>query len=282
MKKEPYKTYGIIGSSLKHSLSPIIHNHFFAQRGLPYIYITIEVGHGRLADAMLGIKALGFHGINVTFPYKEAVIPFLDESAPTANRAGAVNTIKNINGRLVGYNTDIFGIRRALDDQLHIELKGGEAIILGAGGVARAGITELRRRGIRRIWLFSRSPQKAKKTMSAFCNQTRQFNLEVWPMDEIENFSPESQPVLLFNATSARPALLRSIIQVLSKNGILRTAKILDMNYGPRALPPGSIPTSSRYFDGLYTLAAQAGESFRIWTGKQLEPKVVFEFLQQR
>ena len=126
--------YGVIGNPVKHSLSPALHNAAFSATGLNAVYLAFETGD--IEECVKGIRALGIKGASITIPFKTAVMPFLDEIDPLAERIGAVNTIVNDNGRLKGFNTDALGALKALEEK--INLQGMSCLIIGAGGAARA------------------------------------------------------------------------------------------------------------------------------------------------
>jgi shikimate dehydrogenase len=128
---------GVIGDPIEHTMSPVMHNAAFRNKGLDYIYLPFRVSKGALRPAIAGMRALNIRGLNVTIPHKVAVIPFLDEIDPLADKIGAINTITNDGGILKGYNTDATGFLRALREQ-GIEPNGKKVVILGAGGAARA------------------------------------------------------------------------------------------------------------------------------------------------
>jgi len=131
------KVYGIIGDPIEHSLSPLMHNAAFDRMGMDYLYVPFKVGKEDLGKAIECMKALNIKGLNVTIPHKVAVIPFLDELDPLAEKIGAVNTIVNEDGVLTGYNTDATGFLQALLER-GIEPKGKNIVVLGAGGASRA------------------------------------------------------------------------------------------------------------------------------------------------
>ncbi len=127
----------LIGNPVEHSLSPVIHNSAFEDKGLGYEYLAFKVKPENLKAAINGARALNFKGLNVTVPYKVDVMPLLDKVDPVCQRIGAVNTIVNTNGALKGYNTDAAGFLKALESQ-GINPAGKEAVIIGAGGAAMA------------------------------------------------------------------------------------------------------------------------------------------------
>lgn len=132
------KLAGIIGYPISHSVSPQMHNAAYEKLGLNYCYLPIPVKPEDLKKALEGIRMLGFVGVNVTIPHKEAVIPYLDEVTKISRLIGAVNVILNQEGRLVGYNTDGSGFIDSLREDVSFDVKGKNAVILGAGGGAKA------------------------------------------------------------------------------------------------------------------------------------------------
>jgi shikimate dehydrogenase len=128
------KIFGILGRPVTHSLSPAMHNAAFRHLGLNAVYVAFPVTD--LVQAVAGLRGLGVGGVSVTIPFKEEIIPLLDELDPQAAQIGAVNTVVNRDGHLTGYNTDWLGAVTAL--QAKVSLKGQHVLILGAGGASRA------------------------------------------------------------------------------------------------------------------------------------------------
>jgi shikimate dehydrogenase len=153
--------YGVIGDPIAHSMSPAMHNAAFKGAGIQASYGRFHVSSGELPDAIEGIRALGLRGINVTIPHKTAVISLLDEVDPLAFSIGAVNTIVNRKGKLIGYNTDGLGYVEGLKKVLKGELSSKAILIIGAGGAAKAIYYTLASLGVRKIDLTNRSEQKA-------------------------------------------------------------------------------------------------------------------------
>lgn len=153
--------YGLIGSPVDHSISPLIHNTLAQRMGMNLAYVPLPVEDpGRLEDAIKGAYALGICGMNVTVPYKQAVIPYLKELDPVAEKIGAVNTLRRIEGGYKGYNTDYLGLSRALD--LHgIRPSEYPVLIIGAGGVARAAGFMAGTEGVRKLCIINRTVSRA-------------------------------------------------------------------------------------------------------------------------
>ncbi|MCM1100778.1 MAG: shikimate dehydrogenase [Clostridium sp.] len=156
------RTCGLVGNPVEHTLSPVIHNTLAELTDRKLCYVPLKVEKGRLEDAVKGAYALNLLGVNVTVPYKSEVIPFLKETDPLAARIGAVNTLVRTEGGFKGYNTDMPGLYRAMcADGVRIE--GGKALILGAGGVARAVAVLLAEKGAAEIILLNRTLEKAQR-----------------------------------------------------------------------------------------------------------------------
>lgn len=154
---------GIFGYPLEHTFSPVIHNAAFNELGLNYIYVPFPVKPGNLRVAVEAVRAFELAGVNVTIPHKEAVIPFLDELSQEAGIIGAVNTIVNREGKLRGENTDGLGFIRSLQEKTGFDPAGREALILGAGGAARAVAIQLALAGAGKLLLANRSPRRAEE-----------------------------------------------------------------------------------------------------------------------
>lgn len=131
------KKYAVIGEKLSHSLSPEIHDFIFKMLGLDANYIIREFPREETPVIIEKLKEENYQGINVTIPYKQDIMPYLDEISPEAASIGAVNTVVFKNGRTSGYNTDYYGFGKSLEHE-HVNLNGRKTVILGAGGAAKA------------------------------------------------------------------------------------------------------------------------------------------------
>ncbi len=158
---------GVIGHPITHTVSPAMHNAAYAHLGLDCAYIPLHVLPEALEAAIKGLRAFEFLGANVTLPYKEAVIPYLDELDMSAQKAQAVNTIVNQDGWLIGYNTDGAGFVYSVQNEAHFSLKKKCVLILGAGGAAKGIAHRLLQEGIYALTLLNRSHERAEHLAKA-------------------------------------------------------------------------------------------------------------------
>lgn len=156
------RTCGLFGNPVEHTLSPIIHNNLAKSMGHNLVYVPFHVENDQVKNAVAAVKALCLGGVNVTVPHKSAVMEYLDEIDDLAAKIGAVNTIVPRDGKLVGYNTDMPGLYRAMQSE-GIEVKGENVVILGAGGAARAVAMLCGTYGAKQIYMLNRSIDKAKQ-----------------------------------------------------------------------------------------------------------------------
>ncbi len=156
------RVLGVMGNPVEHTMSPVIHNNLAAATGDDLVYTAFHVENENVGDAVRGAFALNLLGMNVTVPHKSAVIPFLKEIDPLAERIGAVNTLVRCEGGFKGYNTDMPGLLRAMKYD-GISIEGEEVILLGAGGVARAVAMMLADNGAAKIHILNRSLYKAER-----------------------------------------------------------------------------------------------------------------------
>lgn len=158
---------GILGDPVGHSLSPFLHGEVIRRSKLPFLYAAFHVRADELPQAIAGARALGFRGLNVTVPHKQAVIPLLDWISDEAQTIGAVNTIVFAEGRSFGYNTDCDGFLAGLDEQGG-DLQGKRVLILGAGGAARAVVRAAQKAGAAQIYIHNRTLARARELADVF------------------------------------------------------------------------------------------------------------------
>jgi shikimate dehydrogenase len=154
------KVIAIFGHPVSHSLSPLMHNSAFREMGLDYCYIALDVHPSGLRAAVEGVREMNFAGLNITVPHKETVMHMLDQVDPEASFIGAVNTIVNRGGKLIGYNTDGRGFMRSLEEE-SVDVQGKKVLLVGAGGAARAVSWYLAEAGCD-LSVYNRTPEKAE------------------------------------------------------------------------------------------------------------------------
>ena len=151
---------GLIGNPVEDTLSPVIHNTVAEEMHDNLVYVPFHVEQGNLQKAIAGAYSLNVLGLNVTVPYKQAVIPYLDCVEGLAERIGAVNTLVRTENGFRGYNTDMMGLYRAMEEE-GIAFEAEDMILLGAGGAARAAAFLCAEKGAKRVYLLNRSYEKA-------------------------------------------------------------------------------------------------------------------------
>ena len=153
---------GVLGYPVTENPTCVMQEAAFAALGLQWRYLTIEVEPQALPDAMRGVRAFGMKGINLTIPHKVAVMPLLDEVSPDAAMIGAVNTVRRVENRLVGENTDGKGFLRGVREGAGIDPAGKRIVVLGAGGAARAITVELALAGAAQLTVVNRRVERGK------------------------------------------------------------------------------------------------------------------------
>jgi len=156
------KHFAVIGNPIKDSLSPLMHNWIFRNLDLQAKYNKIHVEKEDLPKVVKQLRDNVLCGINVTIPYKEKIMKFIDEINPRAQSIGSVNCIMSKSDKLIGNNTDWYGFTKAIKIN-HIELHDKEVIVIGAGGVAKSILFSLKNFGVKKIILLNRTLQKARK-----------------------------------------------------------------------------------------------------------------------
>ncbi len=196
----PMKRVGLIGFPLAHSLSPVIQGVAFAHHGLPERYELWETEATQLEERVRGLRTGDCLGANVTIPYKEDVIPYLDRLDSLVERTGAVNTIVNEHGHLAGYNTDVIGFARALENA-GFAAKGQRAVVLGAGGAARAVGVALVEAGIAEIAITDILPSRSEALAVALRSLAPVTTVRVCSLDDESLPKATNACQLLVNCT---------------------------------------------------------------------------------
>ncbi|MDQ0877002.1 shikimate dehydrogenase [Paenibacillus sp. V4I3] len=255
--------YGVFGDPIRHSRSPIMLNRAFQEAGINAVYAAFHVRPEELGYAVRGIRALGYRGINVTIPHKVEVMQYLDEIDEGARIVGAVNTIVNESGKLIGYNTDGIGYVRSLKEETGIDLKGKSVLLLGAGGAARGVAYALAKEGAGRIYIANRTKERALELAETISAYTEAIGLG---MDELGHVVDEVQFVL--NTTSA--GMHPHVEELPLPLELLRSHHLVsDLIYNPRITRflREAEARGARIHGGLGMFIYQGAFAFEYWTG---------------
>jgi shikimate dehydrogenase len=262
---------GVIGDPVAHSLSPALHQPALDALGIP---ATFERWHTVAADLparIARLRAADALGACVTVPHKVAVVPLVDEVAPAARRAGAVNTVVNRDGRLLGDNTDIHGFATAVADACP-GVATRPALLLGAGGAARAVALALEALGVPAIALANRDPDRAAR----LANDLAVPQLTTVPFDEatLRRRLPEAR--LLVNCTSlgwkaGEAPLPLDLLALLPDDAL-----VADLTYRQTDLLQAAAGRGFATLDGLGMLVHQGARAFALWTGRPAPVEAMF------
>ncbi len=262
------KITGLFGYPVEHTLSPAMHNAAFRDLGLNYCYVPFLVHPDSLANAIQGIKALNLAGVNVTIPHKEKVIPMLDEINQEASFIGAVNTIVNSDGRLIGYNTDGRGFIQSLKEK-DISLEGKNVVIVGAGGASRA-ISYYICQKAKSLSLFDIDKTK----VGILAHDLKQISSSVSTIDDVSSIDTFN---IIINAT---PLGLKEEDPLPINTEILKKEQVVcDLIYRKTRLLDESEKKGCVTLNGLGMLLWQGVFAFELWTGKKPDIMVMRDAL---
>ncbi len=260
------KRVGLIGDPVAHSISPVFQQAAFDALAIAARYEAWPTPAAELAERVAGLRAPDTLGANVTVPHKQAVLPLLDRLHPTAARAGAVNTIVNEGGRLVGHNTDIAGFLDALRLDGGLDPHGARAVLLGAGGAARAVVIALLDAGAARVRVLNRTPARAEALVAELADGR----------GEAAALEPERATALLSGAdlvvncttVGMRHSAQEHALPVPAE-AIPAGITVVDIVANPLVTPllAAAAARGCRTLGGLPMLVRQGAAAFTLWTG---------------
>lgn len=258
--------YGLFGESLSHSLSPELHKMIYQKMGIDAAYKPFAFPQAHLNQAVEGIRILSINGVNVTIPYKEKIIPYLDELDPFAEKLRAINTIQNQNGKLIGHNTDYSGFG-LIFTRRNWDLKNKTAVILGTGGAAKIVEAYLIAQGIKHVTIVSRSPEKYKST--PLVTYTNYNNLQLLSGDFLIN----TTPVGMYPNINDTP---------VSESTVQRFCTLIDLIYNPQETKFLSLGQqhNKQTANGLDMLIGQAVRAVEIWENLSIEETIIDELIE--
>ena len=282
MKIDGYtRLAAVVANPIKHSISPFIHNSAFEATNTNGVYLAWEVDAAELAETVANIRRYQMYGINLSMPYKEQVIPYLDQLSEEACLIGAVNTVVNREGTLIGYNTDGKGFFKSLPS---FKISRKRMILLGAGGAAKAILAQAILDGVSQISVFVRSSsmEKTRPYLEKIQNATG-FRVDLFALEDVQDLQDSiTQADLLVNATSVGMDAFSQPIPT----SIVLPEKLLvaDVIYQPFETPflKWARNQGNQSINGLGMLLYQAAEAFELWTGKEMPTDQIWELLKQK
>ena len=282
MKIDGYtRLAAVVANPIKHSISPFIHNSAFEATGINGVYLAWEVEMGDLAETLANIRRYQMFGINLSMPYKEEVIPYLDELSDEVRLIGAVNTVVNQNGNLIGYNTDGKGFFKSLPS---FTILGKKMTLLGAGGAAKAVLAQAILDGASQVSVFVRSTsmEKTKAYLETLQSETG-FRVDLYTLEEHSVLQERiAASDLLVNATSVGMDGKSSPVpeNLLLPENLL----VADIIYQPFETPflQWAKSQGNVAVNGLGMLLYQAAEAFKLWTGKDMPTDEIWQSLTEK
>jgi shikimate dehydrogenase len=248
---------GVIGAPIRHSLSPAIFNAAFAACGLDWVYLAFEVGPGDAGRALDAMRALDIGGLSVTMPHKDAVAHLVDQCTPEAAALRAVNCVVSTVDGLLGENTDGPGFLDALRADAGVDVNGRRAVVVGAGGAARAIVLALARAGINDVAVVNRTAERADAAAAL-----------AGPAGRVAGIEAIGDADLVVNATSVG---MGDGLMPFDPSLLVSGQVVADVVYFPS---PSPLVAAAREqgitaIDGVGMLVHQASHAFRLWTGEE-------------
>ena len=268
----------LIGHPVAHSLSGAMQQAAFDSVGIDARYELWDRAPIELADAINEVRGDDFLGANVTIPHKERVVPMIDKLTEEAQQTGAVNTLTREGRRLVGHNTDVPGFGAALDQVVGRQKMPRAAVVLGAGGGARAVVYGLIRAGFQRIIVFNRHLHRAEGMVRFFARSAAHMDLKAMPWHESIIESELAKTKLLINATSIG---LASDVSPVPAEVITADLLVLDLIYNRTRLLRDAEAAGAAAHDGETMLLHQGAAAFALWTGQPAPLEVMSQALAE-
>ena len=282
MKIDGYtRLAAVVANPIKHSISPFIHNQAFEATHTNGVYVAWEVEATDLAETVANIRRYQMFGINLSMPYKEQVISYLDQLSEEARLIGAVNTVVNREGTLIGYNTDGKGFFKSLPS---FKISGKRMVLLGAGGAAKAILAQAILDGVGQISVFVRlaSIEKTRPYLEKLQNETG-FKVDLFALEDVSELQARIiDSDLLVNATSVG---MDGSSQPIPTSIVLpEKLLVADVIYQPFDTPflKWARNQGNQSINGLGMLLYQAAEAFELWTGKEMPIDQIWELLTQK
>lgn len=272
---KPLRLLGIIGDPITHSLSPAMHNAVLRKKGFPFFYMPFHVTPERLKDFVRDIPLIPLTGFNVTIPHKETILKRLNWISPEAKAIGAVNTVVVSGKRLKGYNTDAAGYLQSLAIDGGFMPRGKTALVLGAGGAARAVVFALASAGMKDIVIANRTASRARKLAADFARLFKRTDFRTIALAPGLWKAPLAGVDLVVNTSSV--GMNGTTFPGLSLKAAKKSAVVSDLVYRPRLTPllKAAKRRGLKIHTGEGMLLHQGAAAFRLWTGRKPDLRVM-------
>lgn len=273
------KNLGVIGYPVEHSLSPTMQSAAIEEMGLDYSYVAMPVRPEALEEAVRGMSALEFIGFNVTIPHKMKILPLLDALDENAKMIGAVNTVRIQDGKLTGYNTDSIGFITALKKR-DFAIRGKRAVLLGAGGAARAVLWGLIAQGVASLTIGVRNPDKVKPLLAAFAAH---LSISLFHWEEEAFRSALEKADLVVNTTPLGMAPHIEAMAPVDWRLISPQAFVSDLIYVPETTKflRMARENGNRTMNGEGMLVEQGAAALKIWTEREAPTQLMTKVLRE-
>lgn len=274
---------GLMAYPIRHSSSPAMHNEAFRTLGYDYAYLAFEVDNDSLEDAVKGLRALKLRGSNVSMPNKTVIHKYLDEVSPAAQLCGAVNTVVNDNGKLVGHITDGIGYMQSLKEE-GIDIIGKKMTIVGAGGAATAIEIQAALDGVKEISIFNIRDKfwdNAVETVKKI-NENTSCKAKLYDLADLDKLKEEIEDSYIFvNATGMGMKPLEGQTYIPDKSFFRPDLIVTDVVYSPRETEMLRMAkeVGCKTMNGLGMMLFQGSAAFELWTGEPMPIDHMKEFL---
>ena len=264
----------LLGTPVSHSISPMMHNEAFRILGLDCVYLCFDTKNADLKTMVQTLKEMNVYGFNLTMPDKERILPYLDELSPAARMIGAVNTVKNEDGRLIGHNTDGIGYMQSVKDTGY-DATTGPMTLLGAGGAASSIAIQAALDGVPVLHIVNRRGRSWDNALrlADLINENTSCKADVTDMAKgVAVKACIKDSLLLTNATSIGMAPNTDASPVQDTSCFHPDLLVSDIIYNPRRtkLLLEAQDAGCRISNGMYMLLYQGAAAFQIWTGKEM------------
>lgn len=277
---------GLLGSPVRHSISPLMHNTAFESLGIDCVYLCFEVDESNLKEAVEGLRTVNIKGFNLTMPNKNKILEYLDDLSPAARLIGAVNTVENRDGKLIGHNTDGLGFMQCIAEQ-NISVKGAEITLMGIGGAATAICTQAALDGADTIHIFARKESRhMPRILTLIENLKKECECKLLIHDNEDHETLKEclkNSSLLINATSVGMAPNTDACILPDASYLHKNLAVADIIYNPweTKLLAMAKKAGCVAFNGYPMLIYQGAEAFKIWTGQEMPVELVKEKLKK-